>query len=207
MHAIQIDRHGGPETLRLVDVADPTAGPGELLVRQRAIGVNFHDVYVRSGLYPGTLPVVLGREGAGTVVAAGDGVTEFRAGDRVAYVGAPGAYAELVRVRAADVVPVPSAVDDRTAAAAMLQGMTAHYLAADTYPLAPGDVALVHAAAGGAGNLLVQFAKARGATVVATAGGPQKVALAREAGADHAIDYLAEDFAEKARALVGDRAI
>ena len=208
MKAIRVDRLGGPEVLQLVDVPTPTPGPGEVLVRQSAAGVNFIDTYLRSGLYPNALPFVLGREGAGTVEAVGSDVGEPRVGERVAYAqSALGAYAEAHVVPARECVAIPEGIDDRTAAAAMLQGITAHYLAHDTYPLKSGDVALIHAAAGGVGALLVQFAKARGATVIATAGGPAKVALAKEAGADHAIDYTAGDFAEAVRAIVGEHGV
>jgi NADPH:quinone reductase len=206
--AIRVDRLGGPEVLQLSDIPVPTPGPGEVLVRQTAIGVNFIDTYLRSGLYPAQVPFVLGREGAGTVEAVGPGVTEPQAGQRVAYAqSALGAYAEAHVVPAKECVVIPDGIDDRTACAAMLQGITAHYLAHDTYPLKSGDVALVHAAAGGVGALLVQFAKMRGATVIATAGGPDKVQLAKEAGADHAIDYKAVDFAAAVRELVGEHAV
>ncbi len=208
MKAIRVDRLGGPEVLQLVDVPTPAPGPGEVLVRQTAAGVNFIDTYLRTGLYPAPLPFLLGREGAGTIEALGPEVSDLQVGQRVAYAQSPlGAYAEAHAVPARECVLVPDGIDDRTACAAMLQGMTAHYLATDTFPLAPGDVALVHAAAGGVGRLLVQLAKARGATVIATAGGPEKVALAKSAGADHAIDYQATDFADAVRELVGEHAV
>lgn len=208
MKAIQIARLGGPEVLEFVDVPVPAPKAGDVLIRQRAAGVNFIDTYQRSGLYPTQLPYVLGREGAGVVEAVGEGVTEVRAGERVAYPQGPGGgYGELVAVPAALCVPVPDGIDDDVAAAALLQGMTAHYLANDTFPLKRGDVALVHAAAGGVGNLLVQLAKNKHATVIATAGSPDKVALAREAGADHVIDYTATDFAEAVRSIAGDHAV
>ncbi len=208
MKAIRVDRLGGPEVLQLSDVPVPEPGPGEVLVRQSAIGINFIDTYLRGGLYPATLPFVLGREGAGTVEAVGEGVSEPRVGQRVAYAqSALGAYAEAHVVPAKECVVIPDGIDDRTACAAMLQGITAHYLAHDTYPLKPGDVALIHAAAGGVGALLVQFTKRAGATVIATAGGPDKVQLAKEAGADHVIDYKAVDFADAVRELVGEHAV
>ncbi|MEA2666476.1 MAG: NADPH:quinone reductase [Candidatus Eremiobacteraeota bacterium] len=208
MKAIRVDRLGGPEVLQLGDVPVPEPGPGEVLVRQTTIGINFIDTYLRGGLYPATLPFVLGREGAGTVEAVGPGVSEPRVGERVAYAqSALGAYAEAHVVPAKECVVIPAGIDDRTACAAMLQGITAHYLAHDTYPLKSGDVALIHAAAGGVGALLVQFAKRAGATVIATAGGPDKVQLAKEAGADHTIDYKAVDFAAAVRELVGEHGV
>ena len=207
MKAIRVSGHGGPERLQLADVPTPQPSAGQALIRQTAIGVNFIDVYKRTGLYPIDPPFTLGEEAAGVVEAVGDGVTEVRPGDRVAYAGVFGAYAEYNMVPAERCVPIPDGVDDRTACAAMLQGMTAHYLVTDTFPLRNGDVALVHAAAGGVGALLVQLAKRRGATVIATAGSAEKVALAREAGADHAIDYAATDFGDAARAIVGDRGV
>ena len=208
MKAIQIARLGGPEVLELVELPPPVPKAGEALIRQRAAGVNFIDTYQRSGLYPTALPYVLGREGAGVVEAVGDGVTEVHPGQRVAYPQGPGGgYGELVAVAAALCVPIPDGIDDDVAAAALLQGMTAHYLCNDTFALGRGDIAVVHAAAGGVGNLLVQLAKGKHATVIATAGSAEKVALAREAGADHAIDYSATNFADAVRALVGDKAV
>lgn len=209
MNAIRIDRNGGPEVLQLVDVPAPSPGPGDVLVRQAASGVNFIDTYLRTGLYKRDLPFIVGAEGAGVVEAVGDGVTDFKPGDRVAYAQSPnlGGYAQFNAVPARLLVAVPDGVDDRAAAAVMLQGMTAHYLANDTFPLQAGHVALVHAAAGGVGALLVQIAKAKGATVIATAGTPDKARLAREAGADHVIEYATTDFAEAARAIVGEHAI
>jgi NADPH2:quinone reductase len=204
MHAIRIDRIGGPDVLEFVDVPAPTPGPDQVLIRQRAAGVNYIDVYLRSGLYPLKPPVILGREGAGAVEAVGANVTEFAVGDRVAYTnGTPGAYAELNAVNASEVVAIPSGVDDDVACALMLQGMTAHYLVSDVYPLRKGSIALIHAAAGGVGGLLVQLAKARGATVIATVGTDAKAALAREAGADHVIVYAEEDFAAAIERIVG----
>jgi NADPH2:quinone reductase len=209
VNAIRIDRTGGPEVLQLADVPTPSPGPGEALVRQAASGVNFIDTYLRTGLYKRDLPFIVGAEGAGVVEAVGDGVTDLKAGDRVAYAQSPnlGGYAEYNAVPARLLVQVPDAVDDRTAAAVMLQGMTAHYLVNDTFPLRAGHVALVHAAAGGVGALLVQLAKAKGATVIATAGTEEKAQLARDAGADHVIVYAKTDFAEAARAIVGEHAV
>jgi NADPH2:quinone reductase len=209
MKAIRVGRTGGPEVLEFVDVPDPVPGPGEALVRQTAIGINYIDVYVRTGLYKRPLPFIDGREGAGVVEAVGEGVTDVKPGDRVAYAATPnlGGYAEKNAVPARELVLVPDGVDDRVACALMLQGMTAHYLAYDTFPLHAGHVALVHAAAGGVGSLLVQLAKARGATVVATVGTEDKAARARGYGADHVIVYAEQDFAEATRALLGDHAV
>jgi NADPH2:quinone reductase len=196
MKAIRVARTGGPEVLEYVDVADPAPGPGQALVRLEAIGVNFIDVYHRTGLYPMPLPFTPGSEGAGVVVALGEGSAEgtgARVGDRVAYCMAPGAYAELGVVPQERLVVLPEHVDTATAAATMLQGMTAHYLASSTYPLRPGDDALVQAAAGGVGALLVQIAKMRGARVFGTAS-THHLDIARQAGADVVIDYTKEDF-------------
>ncbi len=207
--AIRVDRIGGPEVLELADVPVPSPGPGEALVRQTAAGINYIDVYFRTGLYKRPLPFIDGREGAGVVEAVGEGVTEFKPGDRVAYPQTPnlGGYAEANAVPVHELVPIPEGVDDRDACAVMLQGMTAHYLSSDTFPLRPGHVALVHAAAGGVGSTLVQLAKARGATVIATVGTEEKAELARGYGADHVIVYAQEDFADATRALVGDHAV
>ncbi len=209
MNAIRIDRTGGPEVLQLADVPTPAPGPGEALVRHAASGVNFIDVYLRTGLYPRPLPFIDGSEAAGVVEAVGDGVTDVKAGDRVAYAQSPnlGGYAEYNAVPTRLLVKIPDGVDDRDAAAVMLQGMTAHYLANDTFPLRAGQIALVHAAAGGVGALLVQIAKAKGATVIATVGTAEKAKIAREAGADHAIVYAKTDFAEATREIVGEHAV
>jgi NADPH2:quinone reductase len=206
VNAIRIDRLGGPEVLQVTDVPVPAPGAGEALVRHAASGINFIDTYLRTGLYKRDLPFIVGAEGGGVIEAVGAGVTDVKAGDRVVYAQSPnlGGYAEYNVVPARLLVPVPDGIDDRHAVAVMLQGMTAHYLANDTFPLRPGHVALVHAAAGGVGALLVQLAKSKGATVIATAGTPE---LAREAGADHVIEYAKTDFAEAARALVGEHAI
>jgi NADPH2:quinone reductase len=205
MKAIRIERLGGPEVLQPVDLAPPTPGPGEVLIRQRAIGLNFIDVYYRLGTYAKPLPFVPGREAAGVVEAVGRDVPDLVVGMRVAYCDAPqlGAYAERNIVPARFCVRIPDDVDDVIACAAMLQGMTAHYLATDSFAVAPGTTVLIHAAAGGVGRLLVQMAKARGATVIATAGGPAKCAAATAAGADHAIDYRADDFAPAVKELTG----
>jgi NADPH2:quinone reductase len=194
MHAVRIHQHGGPEVLRYEEVPTPAPGEGQVLVRLVACGVNFIDIYQRKGLYKLDLPATLGQEGAGVVEAVGPGVTEVKPGDRVAYSNVLGSYAEYVVVPAQRLVPIPEGVTYQQAAAAMLQGMTAHYLVTSTYPLKPGDVCLVHAAAGGVGLLLVQMAKRRGATVIGTVSTEEKAKLAREAGADHVILYTEEDF-------------
>ncbi len=205
--AVQIERTGGPEVMRLIQRADPEPGPGELLVEVAAAGVNFIDTYHRSGLYELPLPAVLGQEGAGTVIATGDETEGFAVGDRVAWCGSGGSYAQRAVVRAAVAIPVPVDISIEVAAAVGLQGMTAHYLASDCPRLRPGDRCLVHAAAGGTGRLLVQMAKLRGAEVVATVGNQDKVALARSAGADHVVNYTTTDLVAGVEAAVGPDAI
>lgn len=209
MKAINVQHTGGPEVLQLVDLPVPTPGPNEIRVKQSVAGVNYIDVYIRNGTYKRETPFVLGREGAGTVEAVGSGVTELRVGDRVAYMDAPqpGGYAEYVVVPVGEAVPIPAGVDDEVACAAMLQGVTAHYLAHSTYRIAPGETVLVHAAAGGVGSLLTQLAKIAGATVIATAGGAAKVALALAAGADTAIDYTTTDFAPEVKRLTENKGV
>lgn len=204
MLAVVIEQYGGPEVLQLATVDDPTPGPGELLVRTGAIGVNYIDTYQRSGHYPVPLPFITGREGAGTVAAVGSGATEFVVGDRVAWAGIPSSYAELVVVPASRALPVPDDVDDETSAAVPLQGMTAHYLITSTYPVQSGDTVLVHAAAGGVGLLLVQLAKARGARVIGTVSTEEKEKLARQAGADEIIRYTEQEVAAEVRRLTDD---
>lgn len=201
MKAIRVDRPGGPDTLRSAEVPDPKPREGEALVRIDAAGVNFIDVYHRSGAYPLEFPLIPGMEGAGTVVALGAGVTEVAVGDRVAFASGSGTYAERVAVPAAKLVPVPDGVSTKEAAAVMLQGITAHYLATSTYPLKPDDTCLVHAAAGGVGLLLCQIARMRGARVFGTVSTDEKARLAREAGADQTIHYTEEDFAGEVRRL------
>ena len=203
MLAVRVREPGGPEALRPERVPVPEPGPGEALVRIKATGLNFIEVYQRTGLYPVPLPATLGGEGAGEVVAVGPGVEEVRAGDRVAWAGGLGAYAEYAAVPAARLVPLPAEVSTRLGAAVMLQGLTAHYLATSTCPLRAGDRCLVHAAAGGVGLLLVQIAKRRGAHVIGTAGSEEKAELARAAGADEVIVYTREDFAAGVRRLTG----
>jgi NADPH:quinone reductase len=203
MRAIRIHETGGPEVMRLDEIPTPAAGSGEALVEIAAIGVNYIDVYFRTGSYKAPLPLVLGLEAAGTVRAVGGGVDTVALGDRVAWTGVPGAYAEMAVVPANRLVKLPAALTFRDGAAAMLQGMTAHYLACSTYALKPGDACLVHAAAGGVGLLLCQVAKLRGATVIATVSTEAKAALARDAGADHVILYSQEDFVAGVRQATG----
>ena len=188
MRAVVVTRSGGPDVLELQDTAAPVAGAGEILVDVAVAGVNFRDIYDRRGRWT-SFPAVAGVEGVGRVAALGEGVTDLSVGDRVAWNNEPGSYAEQAVVRAAKAVPVPDGLDDELACAALLQGMTAHYLAHSTYPVEPGDEVLVHAAAGGAGRLLVQIVKMRGGRVTATTSGGEKAELARSAGADKTIGY------------------
>lgn len=207
MRAIRVHETGGPEALRVEEVPLPEPGEGQVRLRVEAIGVNFIDIYERTGQYKKALPFIPGSEAGGVVDAVGPGVTEIRVGDRVAYTNVPGAYAEYTVAPANRVVRVPEGVDTKTAAAVMLQGMTAHYLTHSTYPLKSGDTALIHAAAGGVGLLLVQMAKRLGARVIGTAGTEEKVALARHAGADDVILYTQEDFEEATKRLTGGRGV
>jgi NADPH:quinone reductase len=207
MKAIRVAEHGGPEVLKLQDVPEPVPGPGQALVRLEAIGLNFIDVYHRTGLYPNPLPFTPGLEGAGVVAALGPGVEEPQVGERVAYTDQLGAYAELAVVKAARLVRVPAGLTSADAAAAMLQGLTAHYLSHSTCPLEPGDTCLVHAAAGGVGLLLVQMAKRRGARVLATVSSEEKAELARGAGADAVIRYDQADFQQETLRLTGGRGV
>ncbi len=204
MKAILVHHCGGPENMRLEDTTIATLGPGQALVKIAATGVNFIDIYFRTGLYKADTPVALGMEAAGVVEAVGPGVTEVSPGDRVAYALNRGSYAEYALVPASQLVPLPAAIDFRSAAASILQGMTAHYLTHSTFPLAQGHVALVHAAAGGAGLLIVQMAKMRGARVIATVSTEAKAERARQAGADEVILYTRQDFqAETMRLTAG----
>ena len=208
MKAIRVNEHGGPEVLSYEDVPAPEPGPGEARVRLAAAGVNFIDCYFRTGLYPKEPPFTLGQEGAGEVEAVGEGVEEFSAGDYVAFSSVPGAYAECVVAPAEMLVPFNvTLVEARVAAAAMLQGMTAHYLTHSTFPLQEGQAALVQAAAGGVGLLLVQMAKMRGATVIGTAGSEEKARLAKGAGADEVILYTEQDFVEETRRITGGEGV
>jgi len=201
--AIRVQSTGGPEVLRLEDVPTPEPGPGQLLLRVEAAGVNFIDVYQRKGLYRLPLPFTPGREAAGVVEGVGAGVTTLKPGDRVVSETVAGGYAEFTVVAAERAVPLPDGLDTRVAAAVMLQGLTAHYLAFTTYPLRPGDTCLVHAAAGGVGLLLCQIASRLGARVIGTAGSEDKARLAREAGAAEVILYDQADFLEETRRLTG----
>jgi NADPH:quinone reductase len=194
MKAIRVHTPGGVDALCYEDVATSTPKASEAWVKLEAVGINFIDIYVRSGMYKTPLPLTLGQEGAGVVEAIGPNVTEVQVGDRVAYSGTAGSYAEYAVVPAARLVKIPAGLTAQDAAAAMLQGMTAHYLAHTTYPLKTGDTALVHAAAGGVGLLLVQMAKKRGARVFGTVSTEDKAKLAKEVGADEVILYTKEDF-------------
>jgi len=211
MQAIRPRETGGAEVLKLEERETPVPGPGQLLVRTSAIGVNFIDVYQRRGVYKVDLPLALGLEGAGVVEAIGAGAAEpaggVVVGARVAWASAPGSYATHVLVAAERAVPIPDGVDARQAAAIMLQGMTAHYLATDTFALRAGQTALVHAASGGVGLLLIQLAKRAGARVIGTVSSPEKAALARQAGADEVILYATQDFEEETRRLTGGRGV
>jgi len=207
MKGIRVHATGGPEALRYEDVPDRSLSAGEVLVHLEAIGVNFIDVYHRTGLYPRPLPFTPGVEGAGVVAGVGPDVTGLTVGDRVAYPGVPGSYAEYAVAPAARVVKVPEGIDARTAAAVMLQGITAHYLVHSTYPLRSGDCALVHAAAGGVGLLLVQMAKRLGARVIGTVSTEAKADLARAAGAEHVILYTRQDFEAETKRLTGGRGV
>lgn len=205
MRAIVVRRLGGPEVLGVEQVDEPAPGPGEAVVEAAAAGLNFIDTYHRSGLYPVELPFTPGLEAAGTVSAVGPGVDELAEGDRVAFCTAIGAYAEKTAVPADRLVPVPDDISPDLAAAVMLQGLTAHYLATSTYPLEEGSACLIHAGAGGVGLLLIQMAKRLGATVYTTVGTDGKARLAAGAGADHVIVYTREDFAERVREIGGER--
>jgi len=201
MKAVFVEQPGGPENLKYADLPKPEPGPGQALVKIAASGVNFIDIYFRMGLYKADPPILLGNEGAGTVEAVAPDVTEVKPGDRVAYAMQRGSYAEYACVPAWQLVKIPDGVDFNTAAAAMLQGMTAHYLTHSTYQLKAGDRCLVHAAAGGVGLLLVQMAKMLGAHVIGTAGTDEKAQLARDAGADDVVVYTREDFVARAKGV------
>jgi NADPH2:quinone reductase len=203
MKAIVIHEAGGPDKLRLEQVTEPTPGPADLLVDVDAAGLNFIDTYQRSGLYPLAFPFTPGVEGAGTVAAVGDGVTGFSVGDRVGWVGVLGTYAEKHIVAAERAIPIPIGMETDVVAAVLLQGITAHYLANDTFPLKKGDRCLIHAAAGGVGLLLTQIAVMKGAMVVTTVGSEEKAELSRAAGADEVIVYRQVDFKEEVEKLIG----
>ena len=201
MNAIQIQSTGGPEVLQLAELPIPVPGPGQVLIRVEAIGVNFIEIYFRKGTYKATLPLMPGSEAAGTVEELGSGVTGFKPGDAVASVGVLGSYAEYALVPASQLVKVPDGLTPEQAAAAMLQGMTAHYLATSTYPLKAGDTALVHAGAGGVGLLLTQMASRIGARVITTVSTKEKAELSREAGASEVILYTEQDFVAEVKRL------
>ena len=207
MKAIRIHSPGGSDVMKLEEVPTPKPGKGELLVKLAAAGLNYIDTYQRSGMYKVPTPFTPGNEGAGTVEAVGEGVTGFKAGEQVAYTGVLGSYAEYTLLPAARAVKVPKGMDLKVAASIMLQGMTAHYLACDTYPLKKGDWCLVHAGAGGVGLLLIQMAKMRGAKVITTVSTPDKAKLAKDAGADHCILYTKDDFEAETKKIVGDRGV
>jgi NADPH2:quinone reductase len=207
MRAIRLSRTGGPEVLELVEVETPQPRPGQILVRHQAVGVNFIETYQRSGLYPMKLPSGLGSEAAGLVEATGEGVTRFKVGDLVAYAGTPGAYADANVVAADRAVKVPAGIDARTAAAALLKGMTVEFLIRRLHRVEAGETILAHAAAGGVGQIMVQWAKALGAVVIGTAGSEQKAARVRELGADHVILYRDQDVAAEVRRITDGRGV
>jgi NADPH2:quinone reductase len=207
MKAIQIHETGGPVVLKLADLPIPQPGQGQVLIRVEAVGVNFIEIYFRKGLYKASLPLIPGSEAAGTVETLGPGVTGFAEGDAVASVAILGSYAEYALVPAAQLVKVPAKVSPEQAAAAMLQGMTAHYLAYSTFPLKSGDTALVHAGAGGVGLLLTQMAARLGARVITTVSTPAKAELSREAGASDVILYTEQDFEAEVKRLTGGKGV
>lgn len=207
MKAIQVSQTGGPEVLALVDVPEPKPKPNEALVQIKAAGVNFIDVYFREGRYPTPVPFINGQEAAGVVTEVGSEVKTFKVGDRVAYTGSLGSYAEYAAVPESRLVKIPDGLDFEHAASAMLQGMTAHYLLHSTYKLQAGETALIHAAAGGVGLLLVQMAKKIGARVIGTAGTPEKAQLARDAGADECIVYTEADFETETRRVTDGKGV
>lgn len=204
---VVVNQTGGPEVLSVEDWPVGEPGPGQVRLKQTAIGLNFIDTYQRSGLYPLPLPFVAGNEAAGIVEAVGEGVDGLKVGDRVCYQGTSGAYAEARLAPAEKLVPIPDGIDDRTAAAILLKGLTAYYLLFKTWPLKAGETILWHAAAGGTGLIATQWARALGATVIGTAGGPDKVRLALQHGCHHVIDYKSEDFAAQVRELTEGRGV
>ena len=207
MKAIQIQKTGGPEVLRIAEVPIPEPGPGQVLIRVEAAGVNFIEIYFRKGTYKAALPYIPGSEAAGTIEELGPGVTGFKPGESVASTSVLGSYAEYALVPAAQLVKVPNALSPEQAAAAMLQGMTAHYLSHSTWPLKAGETALIHAGAGGVGLLLTQMAKERGARVITTVSSEEKAGLSREAGADEVIRYTEQDFEAEVKRITGGRGV
>lgn len=207
MKAIRVHTPGGPEVMKLEEVPEPKAGPGQAVVKLEAAGLNYIDVYFRTGTYKAPLPLTPGLEGAGTVTQVGDGVKDLKVGDRVAYTGIPGSYAQMNVCPADRLVKLPDKLSFRDGAASMLQGMTAHYLTRSTYPLKSGDTCLVHAAAGGMGLLLTQMGKMFGATVIGTVSTDEKAALAKQAGADHVILYSKQDFVAEVKRITGNRGV
>jgi NADPH:quinone reductase len=207
MRAVRVHEYGGPEAMKLEELPPPDPGPGQVLVQIAACGVNFIDIYHRTGLYKVPLPYPLGIEGAGTVQAVGTDVADVRVGDAVAWKDQPGSYATQVVVNAAGLVPVPQGVSLQNAAAVVLQGLTAHYLTHSTYPIAAGETCLIHAAAGGVGLLLCQLAKMRGARVIGTVSSDEKAQLASEAGADEVIIYTRQDFESEVKRLTDGRGV
>ena len=206
--AIRVYEHGGPEVLKWEDVSVSKPGKGEVVLETKAVGLNFIDVYQRSGLYPVELPMTLGAEGAGIVVELGPDVTNITEGQRVAYSGGQiGAYTEKRVISAEALIPLPDNIDDETAAAIMLKGLTCHMLLFKCYKVQPNDTVLIHAAAGGVGSLLCQWAKYLGATVIGTAGGASKVERAKALGCDYVIDYSVEDFAEKTKEITSNKGV
>jgi NADPH2:quinone reductase len=207
VHAIRVHQTGGPEVLTWenVDVGDP--GPAQVRLKQHAVGVNYIDTYQRSGLYKLPLPLIPGNEGAGEVVAVGPGVTEFKAGDRGAYAGAVGGYAEERLMPADRLVKLPDAIDYKTGAAMMLQGMTVRYLLRQTYKVGPGTTMLLHAAAGGIGLIAAQWARHLGATIIGTVSSAEKARLAKDAGCTHVVNYKTEDFVKRTRELTNGQGV
>lgn len=205
--AFVIDTPGGPENMVWKDVEVGAPGPGQIGIKQTAVGLNFIDIYFRTGLYPFPMPGILGSEGAGVVETVGEGVTDFKKGDRVAYCMFPGAYAEARVLPTLKAAKLPDTIDDATAAAMMLKGLTAHYLLFRTYPVKPGDTILVHAAAGGVGLILSQWGKKLGATVIGTVGSDDKAALAKANGCDHTILYRSEDFVKRVKEITDGKGV
>lgn len=207
MKVVRIHEQGPPDVLKYEDCPEPRPREDEALVKLAAIGVNFTDVYTRSGMYPAKFPLVIGQEGAGTVTAVGPKAASVKVGDMVAYTNVPGAYAEYAAVPAWRLVKPPHGLDSQTAAAVVLQGMTAHYLVHDTFPLKKGDTALIHAAAGGVGQLLVQMAQGLGAHIIATVSTEEKALIAKEAGASDVIVYSRQNFEEEVRRITGGQGV